>query len=133
MLLGLFILSFIVGFVQAIKECCEQVIPAENWNNKELYNQDILDGVSAKQRTKNLKNGKYKLEVEQSKYPEPHRDKDGKIIVENCLLYNEDLMKYGAVQTYKWVEQGKYNLSQKELEKERKRLKEKYECIYGLA
>ena len=132
MLLGLFILSFIVSCVQAIKEACETTIPAENWANKELYRKDIMDGISAEQRMKNLANGKYKQTIIHSEHPKPHRDADGKIVIENCLLYNEDLMKYGAVQTYKWAEQGKYNLNSKELEKERKRIKAKYECLYGL-
>ena len=88
-----------------------------------------MDGVSIEQRIKNLENGKYRaVEV----YPEPHRDKNGKIIIENCFLYNEDLNKYGAVQTQKWVKQGKYNLSPEGLRKENKRIEEKYNRIYNL-
>lgn len=104
---GLFIVSLIGSCYQAIKEAFEPTIPANNWANKELYYQDLMNGVSAEQRMKNVKNGKYKV-VE--KYPEPHRDKDGKILIENYKLYNEDLMQYGAVQTMKWVKQGKYNM-----------------------
>ena len=33
---------------------------------------------------------------------------------ENCTLWHEDLNKYGAVETSKWVDQGKYNLTPEE-------------------
>lgn len=126
-LLGL--VSILSTGYQLIKEACEPTIPAENWANKELYHQDLMNGVSAEQRMKNVKNGRYKL-VEN--YPEPHRDKNGKIIIENSKLYKEDLMKYGAVQAQKWVKQGKYNLSPEELEKERERIKKEMEKLYNL-
>lgn len=126
-LLGL--VSILGTGYQLIKEACEPTIPAENWANKELYHQDLMNGVSAEQRMKNVKNGRYKL-VEN--YPEPHRDKNGKIIIENSKLYKEDLMKYGAVQAQKWVKQGKYNLSPEELEKERERIKKEMEKLYNL-
>lgn len=126
-LLGL--VSILGTGYQLIKEACEPTIPAENWANKELYHQDLMNGVSVEQRMKNVKNGKYKL-VEN--YPEPHRDKNGKIIIENSKLYKEDLMKYGAVQAQKWVKQGKYNLSPEELEKERERIKKEMEKLYNL-
>lgn len=127
-LLGL--VSILSTGYQLIKEACEPTIPAENWANKELYHQDLMNGVSAEQRMKNVKNGRYKL-VEN--YPEPHRDpKSGKIIIENSKLYKEDLMKYGAVQAQKWVKQGKYNLSPEELEKERERIKKEMEKLYNL-
>lgn len=57
----LFIVSIIGAIVQIIKEIGSKEIPAEYWANKELYHQDIMNGVSAEQRMKNLKNGKYKL------------------------------------------------------------------------
>lgn len=126
---GLFVLSLIITCIQLIKESLEKPIPAENWANKELYNQDIMKGVPIEQRMKNLENGKYKL-VE--KYPEPHRDEHGKIIIENNLLFKEDKRKYGIEQTYKWVKQGKYNLTPEELEKEHERLKKKMEYLYSL-
>lgn len=127
---GVFIASLIGACYQVIKEAFEPTIPAENWGNKELYHKDLMDGVSIEQRMKNLQNGKYKLtEI----YPKPHRDPvDGKIIIENCTLYNEDLFKYGAVQTMKWVKQGKYNLTPEELKKERERHKKKMQHLYSL-
>lgn len=126
---GLFIASLIGSCVQAIKESCEPTIPAENWANKDLYYKDMMNGVSTKQLMKNVQNGRYRMnEI----YPEPHRDIDGKIIIENCKLYNEDVWNYGAVQAQKWVKQGKYNLTPEELEKERERIKAKYERLYKL-
>ena len=126
---GLFIVSLIGTFIEAIKEACEPTIPAENWANKELIHKDIMNGVPIEQRMKNLENGKYK---QVKAYPEPHRDANGKIVIENCKLYNEDLMKYGAVQTMTWVKQGKYNLDKKGLEEERKRMQAKYDYLYNL-
>ena len=65
-----------------------------------------------------------------STYPEPHRDPvDGKIVIENCKLYEEDLFNYGAVQVGKWIKQGKYNLTPEELKKEQERIKKKYDDL----
>ena len=126
---ALFIASLIGTCVQAIKEACEPTILAENWANKELIRKDRMKGVSDKEFTKNLKNGKYKLtEV----YPEPHRNEYGQIIIENNLLYEEDLKRYGACKTYEWVKQGKYNLTKEELKKEHERIKKKMEYLYNL-
>lgn len=126
-LLGLF--SIFSTAKQTIKESLEPTIPAENWANKELYHQDLMKGMSAEERMRNVKNGRYKLT---ETYPEPHRDKNGKIIIENSKLYHEDVKKYGAVQAQKWVRQGKYNLTPKELEKEKERIKKKMEYLYGI-
>ena len=126
----LFITSIIGSVVQVVKEACAPTIPVENWANKELYHKDIMDGISVNQRLKNLENGKYKLSESSAK---PHRDPvSGKIVIENCGLYNRDLMNYGAVQTMRWVEQGKYNLTQEELKKENERIKKHYEYLYSL-
>lgn len=126
---GLFIVSILGSCCQAIKEAFEPTIPAEYWGNKELYHQDVMDGVPVEQRMKHLKNGKYKSE---NIYPEPHRNANGQIAIENCLLYREDLKNYGACQTMKWVRQGKYNLTPAELEKENKRIKTELYRLYGL-
>lgn len=103
----LFAASLIGSCVQLIKEAREPVIPAKNWTNKKLYYEDMVNGVSVEERMKNLENGKYKLA---ETYPEPHKDENGKIIIENSLLYKKDVRNYGAVQAQKWVKQGKYNL-----------------------
>lgn len=125
----LFISSIIGTCVQAIKEARTPVIPAENWANKDLYYKDMMSGMSVKERMKNVENGKYKLtEI----YPEPHRDTDGKIIIENCKLYDEDVRKYGAVQAQKWVKQGRYNLTPEENKKEIERIKKEIEHLCSL-
>lgn len=127
---GLFIVSLIISCYQIIKEKLEPNVPAENWGNYDLYHQDMMNGVPAEQRMENLKNGKYKLT---ETYPEPHRDaKTGKIIIENSLLYNEDVKNHGAYQAYKWMQQGKYNLSPEELKKEEERIKKHFDYLFSL-
>ena len=130
MLDGLFIVSLIASCVQGIKEMCEPTIPAENWANKELYHQDMMNGVSIEERMKNLRKGKYKST---QVYPEPHRDPvSGKIIIENETLYHEDVKSYGAVQAQQWVKQGKYNLTPEEFKREQERIKKQFEYLYRL-
>lgn len=126
-LFGLF--SIFSTGIQLIKEATEPMIPAEKWGNQELIHQDRMKGISEKEFSKNLANGKYKLT---ENYPEPHRDKDGKIVIENCRLYHEDVKNFGAVQAQTWVKQGKYNLTPEELEKEREYYKKKWDDLYKL-
>ena len=113
-----------------IKEKCEPTIPAENWANKDLYQKDMMSGMSQKELMRNVKNGKYRQTII---YPEPHRDPaTGKIIIENETLYHEDVKNYGAYQAQQWLRQGKYNLTPEELEKEKERIKKYYEYLYKL-
>ena len=128
---ALFIVSIVGSVVQAIKDACEPVVPAENWANKELYHKDLMDGVPIEQRMKNVKEGKYRMV---NNHPEPHRDPvSGKVVIENCKLYYEDVRKYGAYKAQQWVNQGKYNLSPEELKKERERIKAEYQRLCRLA
>lgn len=129
MLDGLFITSLIITCYQIIKEACSPVIPAENWANKDLINQDKMNNISEKDFARNLANGKYRLT---ETYPEPHRMEDGRIIIENYKLYREDIRKYGVPQTHKWMRQGKYNLTPEEVKKEEERFKKKMEYLYSL-
>lgn len=131
---GVFFVSLAGGCYQLIKEAFEPTITAENWANRELYQKDLMDGVPVEQRMKNVKNGKYKLvnTHNEAPHPEPHRDKDGKIMIENYQLYKKDLYKYGGAQTMKWMEQGKYNLTKEELGKQRERINKHYEHLYSL-
>lgn len=127
---GLFLVSLIITCCQLIKEKLTPTIPAENWSNYDLYHQDMMNGISIEERMENLKNGKYKLT---ETYPEPHRDaKTGKIIIENSRLYNEDVKNYGAYQAYKWMQQGKYNLTPEELKKEEERIKKHFDYLFSL-
>lgn len=129
MLDGLFLASFVGTCIKAIKEACQPKIPAENWANKELYHKDLMSGMSNERLMNNVKYGKYKpTEV----HPEPHRGKDGRIVIENTLLYKEDLEKHGAYQTYKFAERGKYNLSPEELKKEDERIEAYFQKLYSL-
>jgi hypothetical protein len=126
----LFLVSIAGTIAQVVKEACAKPVPAENWANKELYHKDIMDGVPIEHRMKNLENGKYKMV---NKHQEPHRDPvSGKIVIENCKLYYEDVRNHGAYQAQQWVKQGKYNLTEEEMKKEEERIKEKYKYLYSL-
>ena len=114
MLHGLFIVSLISTSVQGIKDAFTPTIPAANWANKELQYQDQMNGMSAEEILNNAKRGRY---VVKEQHPKPHRNAYGQIIIENYPLWNEDLKKYGAVQTTKWARQGKYNLEGEALQK----------------
>ena len=129
MLEGLFIASLIGTCYQAIKEACQPTIPAENWSNKELIHKDRMAGISEKEFTRNLANGKYKVT---ETYPEPHRMEDGRIIIENYELYKEDCRKYGVPQAHKWMRQGKYNLTPEELKKQKEKFDKDMERLYSL-
>lgn len=127
---GLFIASLVGCCIKAIKEAAQPTIAADMRANKELLNKDIIKGVPYEQIQKNIKNGKYKLT---ETHPEPHKDPvTGQIIIENCLLYKEDLLKYDGAQVMKWVKQGKYNLTPEELEKEHERIKAEFDYMFGL-
>jgi hypothetical protein len=126
----LFALSIVGTVAQIVNEAFSKPVPAENWANKELYHEDIMNGVSIEQRMKNLDNGRYKM---QNAYPEPHRDPvSGKIVIENSRLYYEDIEKYGASKAQQWMKQGRYNLEPEELKKEEERIKERYKYLYKL-
>ena len=51
-------------------------------------------------------------------YPNPHRDENGKIIIENSTLYHDDVNNHGAYNAQQWVKQGKYNLTSEEMKVE---------------
>lgn len=126
---GLFIASLIGTVVQVFKESCQPVIPAENWANKELIHEDRMRGISEKEFSNNLASGKYKVT---KVYPEPHKMEDGRIIIENYKLYNEDVKKYGVPQAHKWMRQGKYNLTPDEIKKQEEEFKKKMDYLYSL-
>lgn len=114
---------------EKLGQAFEPKIPAENWANKDLIHKDRMSGMSEKQIMQNVQNGKY---IIREKYPEPHRAQDGRIIIENCDLYQEDIKNFGAYQAYKWVQQGKYNLTPKELKKQEEAHKKKMEELYKI-
>ena len=113
------IIAIISVIITGIRNAFTKSVPAENWANKELMNEDRLKGMSEKEIFKNVEASRYKIT---QTFPEPHRDpKTGKIIIENSTLYYDDVKKYGAHQAQQWVKQGKYNLTPEELKKEHER------------
>ena len=126
---GLFIVSLISSVVEGIKDAFTHTIPAEKWANKELQYQDRMNGMSAQEILKNAERGRY---IVTEKYPEPHRNEYGQIMIENCTLWEEDLKKYGTVQAMKWAEQGKYNLEGAALKKEQMRIKKEVKELIEL-
>ena len=126
-LLGLF--SVVTTCINGVKNALTPTISAEQWGNKELMHEDIMNGVSVEQQIKYAQQGRY---VVKEKYPEPHRNERGQIMIENGLLYNQDLIEHGAVQTMKWAEQGKYILEGEALKKEEERIKKHYEDLINL-
>ena len=132
MLDGLFIAALMSNCIDEIKRTFEPTITAEDRANEKQITQDIIKGVPYEQIKKDIRNGKYRLVEPQvkAKYPEPHRDPiDGKIRIENCTLYNQDMLKYNGYQVMQWAKQGKYNLSPEELEKEQAKYKEKQKSL----
>ena len=121
--------SLLTTGIPWLKEKATKSIPAENWANKELIHRDIMAGNGDK-LIENARKGKY---INAEKHPEPHRDpQTGKIVIENERLYKEDCKKYGTHQAWKWLHQGKYNLTPEEFEKEKERIKKELEYLYRL-
>ena len=118
MLDGVFIASIIGSCIHGIKEAFEPTIPAENWANQELIRKDMAKGMTVEEKLRNAERGRY---IMTKNHSEPHRDLvDGKIVIENFRLYNEDILKYDTTQVDKWKNEGRYNLSPEELEMELK-------------
>lgn len=110
---------------ELIKEKCTPVIPAENWQNRELIQKDILNPeCSNNQFMKNLANGKYR-KTEQT--TEPHRDSAGNIIIDNTVLFWEDVNshQYSTAQIEQFKQSGRYNLSAEESQMQREQQKRK--------
>lgn len=124
------VIALVIAALETIKEVCHSTIPAENWANKKLYYEDMVNGVSPEQLTKNLANGKYKInEI----YPEPHRNtQTGKIIIENDKLYKEDVKMYGVSKARELMYKGKYNLEPAELKKRQEEIDKEWERLYSL-
>ena len=123
------IVAFVGTLCQIVKEESQPVIPAENLAHKELMHKDQMSGISSREFSRNLANGKYKLT---KTYPEPHRDERGRIIIENYKLYREDIDKHGISKAHEWKMQGKYNLTPEELEKQKEEFAKEWEYLYSL-
>ena len=110
---------------ELIQEKCTPVIPAENWQNKELIQKDILTpDCSNNQFMKNLANGKYRKPEQAA---EPHRDAKGNIIIDNIVLFWEDVNshQYSTAQIERFKQSGRYNLTAEEAQMQREQQKRK--------
>lgn len=110
---------------ELIQEKCTPVIPAENWQNRELIQKDILNPeCSNNQFMKNLANGKYRKPEQAA---EPHRDSAGNIIIDNAVLFWEDINshQYSTAQIERFKQSGRYNLTVEESQMQREQQKRK--------
>lgn len=119
------IIGILFAGKELIKEKCTPVIPAENWQNRELIQKDILNpDCSNNQFMKNLANGKYR-KTEQ--ITEPHRDAKGNIIIDNTVLFWEDVNshQYSVEQIERFKQSGRYNLTAEESQLQKEQQKRK--------
>ena len=119
------ILAAVLTGKELIKEKCTPVIPAENWQNRELIQKDILNpDCSNNQFMKNLVNGKYRKPEQAA---EPHRDNAGNIIIDNTVLFWEDVNshQYSTAQIEQFKQSGRYNLTAEESQVQREQQKRK--------
>ena len=108
---------------ELIKEKCTPVIPAENWQNRELIQKDILNPeCNNNQFMKNLANGKYRKPEQTT---EPHKDSAGNIIIDNTVLFWEDVNshQYSTAQIEQFKQSGRYNLTAEESQMQREQQK----------
>lgn len=83
---------------QLIKEAATPHIPAENWRNKKLMNEDKLNpNISPEQVMKNLANGKYYLP-----------DVPPNAVIDDMEAYHNDMKHYRFDEVYRFAQQGKY-------------------------
>ena len=108
---------------ELIQEKCTPKIPAENWQNRELIQKDILNpDCTNKQFMKNLASGKYRKPEQAA---EPHRDSAGNVIVDNTVLFWKDVNshQYSVEQIERFKQSGKYNLTAEESQMQREQQK----------
>ena len=119
------IIGILFASKELIKERHTSVIPADNWQNRELIQKDILNPeCNNNQFMKNLANGKYR-KTEQ--ITEPHRDSAGNIIIDNTVLFWEDVNshQYSTTQIERFKQSGRYNLTAEESQMQREQQKRK--------
>ncbi len=97
---GLGIIGLFAGIKQLIKESTEKPVPAENWNNKDLFYKDQHNpNVSKKQFYKNLEQGKYRShEVVPIKYEQPIKIVDRKGYEHDVRTYGKEIADDNAKQ-----------------------------------
>lgn len=119
------IIGILFAGKELIQEKCTPVIPADNWQNWKEIQKDIQNPkCNNEQLMKNLANGKYR-KTEQT--TEPHRDSAGNIIIDNTVLFWEDVNshQYSIVQIERFKQSGRYNLTAEESQMQRERQKRK--------
>lgn len=119
------IIGILFASKELIKEKCTPVIPAENWQNWKEIQKDILNpDCNNEHLMKNLANGKYR---KPEQVTEPHRDRTGNIIIDNTVLFWEDVNshQYSTVQIEQFKQSGRYNLTAEESQVQREQQKRK--------
>lgn len=117
------IIGILFASKELIKEKCTPVIPAENWQNWKEIQKDIQNPkCNNEQLMKNLANSKYR-KTEQA--TEPHRDNAGNIIIDNTVLFWEDVNshQYSTAQIEQFKQSGRYNLTAEESQVQREQQK----------
>lgn len=110
---------------ELLQEKCTPVIPADNWQNWKEIQKDIQNPkYNNEQFMKNLANGKYR-KTEQT--TEPHKDSAGNIIIDNTVLFWEDVnsYQYSTTQIERFKQSGRYNLTAEESQMQREQQKRK--------
>lgn len=119
------IIGILFAGKELLQEKCTPVIPADNWQNWEEIQKDILNPeCNNNQFMKNLANGKYR-KTEQ--ITEPHRDSAGNIIIDNTVLFWEDVNshQYSVEQIERFKQSGRYNLTAEESQLQKEQQKRK--------
>lgn len=119
------ILAAVLTGKELIKEKCTPVIPAENWQNWKEIQKDIQNPkCNNEQLMKNLASGKYRKPEQAT---EPHRDNTGNIIIDNTVLFWEDVNshQYSTAQIEQFKQSGRYNLTAEESQVQREQQKRK--------
>lgn len=119
------IIGILFASKELIQEKCTPVIPADNWQNWKEIQKDIQNPkCNNEQLMKNIASGKYR-KTEQ--ITEPHRDAKGNIIIDNTVLFWEDVNshQYSTVQIERFKQSGRYNLTVEESQMQREQQKRK--------
>lgn len=122
------ILTVIVAVLtgkELLQEKCTPVIPADNWQNWKQIQKDIQNPkCNNEQLMKNLAFGKYRKSEQAI---EPHRDARGNIIIDNTVLFWEDVNshQYSTSQIEQFKQSGRYNLTAEESQMQREQQKRK--------
>lgn len=108
------IIGILFAGKELLQEKCTPVIPADNWQNWKQIQKDIQNPkCNNEQLMKNLAFGKYRKSEQAI---EPHRDARGNIIIDNTVLFWEDVNshQYSTAQIERFKQSGRYNLTAEE-------------------